>query len=83
MLSPKESNPSVVYTPYMEDVIPLTVEILKTGDKSLPKQVKLGIFGCADPMKLNTKAQIEPDTTTTPSPSLTTVSGQSTTSKSG
>ncbi|CAF1225499.1 unnamed protein product, partial [Adineta ricciae] len=63
VLSKNESNPSVVYTPYMEDVIPLTVEILKVDGNSLPKQVKLGIFGCADPTTLYTKAQTEPYTT--------------------
>jgi hypothetical protein len=57
------SNPTVTYEPYYEDVGTLTITILKTSDNSIPSKVQLGIFGCANPITVVTKAQIEPTIT--------------------
>ena len=53
------SNPSVVYDPYYEDIETLDITIISTQDSKPPSKVVLGIFGCADPKKIRTKAQIE------------------------
>ncbi len=63
------SNPTVVYDPYYENVNQLTITILGTSDNSIPSRVQIGIFGCAEPVPLGTKAQIEPTTIVPPSSS--------------
>ena len=57
------SNPTILYTPYYEDVETLDITIINTQDGKPPSNVVLGIFGCANPKKTNTKAQIEPTKT--------------------
>ncbi|CAF1636701.1 unnamed protein product [Adineta ricciae] len=77
-LSNNPSSPSIKYSPYMQDVIPLTVVIKKTSDGTVPSNTRLSIIGCAKPTTSGTTAQIEQDTTTTSNPKSTTdVSGTS------
>ncbi|CAF1636704.1 unnamed protein product [Adineta ricciae] len=71
-LSDNPSSPSIRYSPYMEDVIPLTVVIKKTSDGTVPSNTRLSIIGCAKPTTIATKAQIEQDTTTTSNTKSTT-----------
>ncbi|CAF4275432.1 unnamed protein product, partial [Rotaria sp. Silwood2] len=55
-------NPTIVYDPYYENVAELQISILKTNDDSIPSQLKLGIFGCADAKPIATKSNLEPTT---------------------
>ncbi|CAF3352616.1 unnamed protein product, partial [Rotaria sp. Silwood2] len=57
------TNPAVVYNPYLEEVAQLDITILKTKDNSVPSKVKLGIFGCGEPVKISAKPPLEPTTT--------------------
>ncbi|CAF1632058.1 unnamed protein product, partial [Adineta ricciae] len=62
------NNPSVKYSPYVENVIPLTVVIHKTSDDTVPTNARLSIVGCAHPTTRVTKAQVENDTTISDTP---------------
>jgi hypothetical protein len=57
--NPIQSNssyPAVIYNPYYQDIGTLQIQILNTTDNSIPSNVQLGIFGCAQPPQSGIKA---------------------------
>jgi len=57
---PSESSyPAVVYHPPNQNVTTLDIQILNTSDNSIPSKVQLGIFGCAEPPEVITRAAPE------------------------
>jgi hypothetical protein len=64
--NPNPSNPTITYVPYDEDIQSLDVSILATSDGSIPSSVQLSIFGCANPVPIVTKGQIQHRITTLP-----------------
>jgi hypothetical protein len=63
---PSESSyPAVVYNPPNQNVSTLDIQIVNTSDNSIPSKVQLGIFGCAEPPQVITRAAPEERTRAT------------------
>ncbi|CAF1577812.1 unnamed protein product, partial [Didymodactylos carnosus] len=61
--SQNASSPTVNFHPNLDMITAVTVNISKTLKDSLPRNVRIGIYGCVEKLKWNTKAQIEEGTT--------------------